>query len=90
MAKNKANYEEHSFFCMNCGSKGIPLPRKKGHQHAAFHRKKLYCLSCKTEINHIECRTPVEIETFKTNFEKGVYVNEVKDSMAYLGSSCIR
>lgn len=90
MGKRDGHYDTHSFYCMNCGSSGIPIPRKKSHQHEAFHRKKLYCLHCQTEVNHIECRNPVEVEIFKTNFEKGVYKNEVENSLAYLGSSCIR
>ena len=76
-----AVFEEHSFFCIKCGNKGIPLRRKKGHQHGRFHRKKLYCPYCKIEINHIECKTLDDIEEFKINFENGVYADEAAESL---------
>lgn len=72
-------YDEHSFFCIKCGNKGIPLSRKQGHQHERFHKKKLWCVHCREEVNHIECKTFDEIETFKENFKKGVYKNELND-----------
>ena len=47
MAKLKNNslkkYEDHSFYCLNCGKKGIPIWRNKGHLHSKNHRKALYC-----------------------------------------------
>lgn len=72
-------YDEHSFFCIKCGNKGIPLSRKQGHQHERFHKKKLWCVHCREEVNHIECKTFDEVETFKKNFKKGVYKNELND-----------
>ena len=72
-------YDEHSFFCIKCGNKGIPLSRKQGHQHERFHKKKLWCVHCREEVNHIECKTFDEVETFKENFKKGVYKNEFND-----------
>lgn len=72
-------YNEHSFFCIKCGNKGIPLSRKQGHQHERFHKKKLWCVHCREEVNHIECKTFDEVETFKENFKKGVYKNELND-----------
>ena len=72
---------------MNCGQKGFDLPRKKSHQHEKFHRKVLYCPWCKEEVNHIECRTPEEIEEFKKNFEEGVYKDEAKTSLDFVRSS---
>ena len=74
----------HDFYCMNCGEKGIPLPRKTGHQHGKHHRKKMYCLKCKMEVNHIEVRTEEERAEFFENFNNEVYVNEVAESLAYL------
>lgn len=78
-----ANYETHQFMCLRCGNAGIPICRKRGHQHGAFHRKKLYCWKCKIEINHIEIRNDWEMEEFKANFNNGVYVDECEESMAY-------
>ena len=72
-------YDEHSFFCIKCGNRGIPLSRKQGHQHERFHKKKLWCVHCREEVNHIECKTFDEVETFKENFKKGVYKNELND-----------
>lgn len=82
-------YEEHDFYCIKCGKKGIPLARKKGLQHERMHRKKLYCLFCKEEVNHIECRTFADVEEFKENFEKGVYKDEAEESISYVRSSGI-
>ena len=78
---------EHSFYCMQCGKKGIPLARKVGHQRGSFHRKKLYCVFCKEEVNHVECRNYEEVEKFKEDFENGVYKNEAENSLDYLSST---
>lgn len=83
----KRSYSEHSFYCLSCGNKGIPLMRKQGFQHEKMHRKKLYCIHCKQEVNHIECKTWDEIEEFKINFRKGVYKDEAKESLSACGSS---
>ena len=87
MARN--DYAEHSFYCINCGKKGIPLMRRQGFKHGKMHRKKLYCPFCKTEVNHIECKTPEEVEEFKINFENGVYKDEAKESLSFVGASCV-
>ena len=80
-------YTEHNFYCIKCGNKGIPLMRRQSLQHEKMHRKKLYCLHCKEEVNHIECKNAEDVEIFKINFENGVYINEVEESLAYLRSS---
>lgn len=77
----------NSFYCLNCGNKGLDLPRKTSLQHGKFHRKKLYCIYCKEEVNHIECKTPEDIEEFKKNFENGVYKDEAKESLDYVRNS---
>lgn len=69
-------YEQHDFYCSACGRLGIPIPRKKGHQHGKLHKKKLFCLYCQKEVNHIECRNMAEVEEFKIKFENGEYKNE--------------
>lgn len=76
-----AKYEEHQFYCLLCGKPGIPLRRKAGFQHGAFHRKKLYCPYCKVEVNHIEIRNLTEKEEFLENFENGVYKDEAQESV---------
>lgn len=83
-------YIEHNFYCIKCGNKGIPLMRGQSCQHEKMHRKKLYCLHCKEEVNHIECKTDEEVEIFKLNFKNGVYTNEAEESISYVRSSRIR
>ena len=74
MARGR-NYEEHSFFCLKCGNKGIPVQRQKGFQHADNHRKKLYCIHCKTFEDVIN---------FKEDFQNGVYFNEAEESVSFV------
>ena len=50
--------------------------RKMGHKHGKFHRKKLYCIHCKKETNHIEITNLDEELTFFENLALGVYDNE--------------
>lgn len=78
----RGTYSEHSFYCINCGNKGIPIMRKQGFQHGRFHRKKLYCPFCKNEVNHIECKTMEDVEQFKEDFANGVYKDEAEESLA--------
>ena len=85
MAKQKA-FNEHSFYCINCGNKGIPLMRQRGFQHGKMHRKKLYCPTCRQEVNHIECKTMDDVEEFRYNFENGVYKDEAEVSICYVRS----
>lgn len=77
----------HDFYCIKCGNKGLSLMRNHGHKHQRFHRKKLYCPHCKCEINHIECRNEEDAYEFKMAFEKGEYVNEVEESLAFIRSA---
>lgn len=81
------SYTEHSFYCIKCGNKGIPLMRRQSLQHEKMHRKKLYCLHCKEEVNHIECKDLEEVEIFKTNFKNGVYINEAEESISHVRNS---
>ena len=87
---NDMKYDVHDFYCLKCGKKGIPLSRKHGFQHERFHRKKLYCIFCGEEVNHIECKSYEDVEIFKENFEKGVYQDEAQDSLSYVRTSRIR
>lgn len=70
------SYTVHEFYCTKCGNKGIPIQRPRAKHREKFHKKKLFCLTCKEEINHIECANPIEVEKFKENFRNGVYANE--------------
>lgn len=65
------------FYCTQCGNKGIPIVRKAGQQRGTGHLKKLYCLHCQKETNHVEIRYPSKytlddfwIEFTHNNFTK--------------------
>lgn len=75
--------ESHDFYCLLCGNKGIPIARKRSNLKESLHRKKLYCVNCKTEVNHIECRTDREVKEFKKNFAEGVYKEEALNSLVH-------
>ena len=83
-------FNEHDFYCIKCGHKGIPLSRKQGHQHERFHRKKLFCIYCQQEVNHIECKTDEDVAEFKRNFENGVYKDEAEESVSYVRAGGFR
>ena len=82
--------EQHDFYCINCGKKGIGLMRRKGFKHESMHRKKLFCIYCNREVNHVECITYDEVEQFKMDYENGVYRDEAEESLLTLGSSGFR
>ena len=54
MAKNNV-ITDHEFYCVICGSRGIPIARRKGAEREPGHLKKLFCLHCGVETNHCEC-----------------------------------
>lgn len=88
--KNKhsmKHYESHSFYCLNCGRKGIPIWRERGHQHGKDHRKALYCPNCQMTVNHMEIRNLEEEFQFKENFAKGLYKEEAAESISYIKES---
>lgn len=84
------NYTEHKFYCMKCGKPGIPIMRPDSRRHECHHRKKLFCLTCKTEVNHIECSNLDEINEFLENFSKGVYIDEAEASISFVRSGGCR
>lgn len=85
--KQMAKYEEHKFYCLNCGRASIPIQRQKGHQYKSLHRKKLYCPYCKITVNHIECRTLDDEKEFLENFKNGVYTDEAAESISTVRSA---
>lgn len=48
------------FYCTRCCSKGIPIARKKGQQREPGHLKRLFCLKCGKEVNHVEIKATGE------------------------------
>ena len=65
------------FYCTKCGHKGIPIVRSK-RAREAVHLKKLYCLTCKQETNHVECRGfgQYNYQDFLIEFENGNFDEE--------------
>lgn len=65
--------EVSEFYCTCCGNKGIPIVRKPGQTREPGHLKKLYCLYCKTDTNHVEIRPygKYYYEDFQEEFELG-------------------
>ncbi len=46
---------KHHFYCTCCGNEGIPASRMDSSMREIGHLKRLYCLYCDKEINHVEC-----------------------------------
>ena len=68
MTNNK--YEFNEFYCVLCGNRGIPIVRKRNAAREAGHLKKLFCLTCGKETNHVECKpnTKYQYTDFLTEF----------------------
>jgi hypothetical protein len=56
MRRTNGRPETSDFYCTKCGRQGIPISRRAGHGREAGHLKRLFCLSCKQEVNHVECK----------------------------------
>lgn len=72
------NYTISNFYCTRCGKKGIPISRPKSLQREFQHYKRLYCVYCQEEINHVEIREfdNYSYEDFKEDFEAGKFIQE--------------
>lgn len=55
MAKTNNTFNSE-FYCTRCGNKGLPIVRRKGYEREAGHLKRIFCLHCKEEVNHVECK----------------------------------
>lgn len=67
------------FYCTQCGNRGIPVHRRKGKFREAGHLKKLFCLYCGKEQNHVEIRPMIgeyTYEDFRIEFENGNFTPE--------------
>lgn len=64
---------ESEFYCCRCGNKGIKIPRRSGAARKAGHLKKLFCIYCGTEWNHVECKenTKYDYADFRIEFDYG-------------------
>ena len=74
----------HRFFCVNCGTEGLPIYRNRGHLHKSGHLKKLFCYKCGKDMNHVECANDSEVKKFKEDFKNGVYKNEAEKSLHHV------
>ena len=52
-------------YCTCCGKKGISIPRKNNKFRKSGHLKKLYCIYCEAEKNHVEIRPIYDDYTHK-------------------------
>ena len=43
-------------YCTHCGNRGLNIPRKINKIREPGHLKRLYCIYCKAETNHVEVR----------------------------------
>ena len=53
--KNK-DFAISQCYCINCGKKGLDIARRSGRYREPGHLKKLYCVYCQKEYNHVEIR----------------------------------
>lgn len=69
------NLSHSDFYCTNCGKKGMPIARKQGQERTSGHLKKLYCIYCQKEVNHVEIRLvgSYTYETFLQEFNSGIF-----------------
>jgi hypothetical protein len=52
----RGKFTASDFYCTRCGRQGIPIARRRGAEREAGHLKRLFCLTCKEEVNHAECK----------------------------------
>jgi hypothetical protein len=76
MNKNKT-MTISDFYCIECSSRGIPIMRMAGKEREAGHLKKLYCVKCQKETNHVEIRPfgKYTYQDFLLEFKTGRFVN---------------
>lgn len=76
---------ESEFYCVACGTRGIPVIRKKGKEREAGHLKKLWCIKCGKEVNHVECKpfTKYCKHDFDLEFNYGNFDSEQNRVLPY-------
>ncbi len=85
MAKNM-NCTVSEFYCTKCAKRGIPIMRKPGKQKEPGHLKKLFCLNCGEEVNHVEIKPfgGYTYEDFKEEYDLGRFINGERVPVAEL------
>lgn len=74
------------FYCTQCGTKNLPVWRKKGKEREAGHLKKLYCSYCDKEQNCVEIKqnaSKYTFEDFKIEYEYGNFDKNGKRKQKY-------
>ena len=66
-----------NMYCTKCGKRGIDIPRLPGQQREPGHLKKLFCMNCGEEVNHVEIRPygSYRYEDFEEEFRLGRFVD---------------
>ena len=82
----KGKYTMSDFYCTNCGRQGIPIARKKGQQREQGHLKKLFCIYCGKDTNHVEVKPfgSYTYANFKEEFDLGRFVIDAKSIMGVM------
>ena len=78
MGKNN-NYSMSEMYCTKCGKKGFDIARKPSRLREPGHLKKLYCVYCNEERNHVEIReiySDYNLEDFKLEMQYGNFDEE--------------
>ena len=68
-----SNYVSSTFFCTQCGNRGIPIPRSKDRMREKGHLKRLYCTYCRRVVNHVEISDKYSEEDFRKEYEVGAF-----------------
>ena len=81
----KHSYEFNEFYCTQCGEQGIPIIRRAGAAREAGHLKKLFCLNCGYETNHVECKpnTKYQVSDFEIEFKYGNFTSDGQRKYPY-------
>ena len=62
---------DHEFYCTKCGQKGLPVCRN-GRMRERGHLKKIFCINCGIEVNHVECVPG-------SKYDKEIFLKEYSD-----------
>ena len=80
MAKGCNLVLDNEFYCVKCGSRGFTIPRKRGAERESGHLKKLFCLHCQKETNHVEIcpNSDYTYENFLQEYSNGNFINGLR------------
>lgn len=78
MSNGRRNKMEiHRFFCTECGLEGIPILRPQDTKRELLHLKKLHCVNCGYNTNHVEISPNGFYEV--SDFEKDLTIGKFKE-----------